>query len=219
MARRTPARELAAFDLSLAGPERWALAGVDEAGRGPLAGPVVAAAVILPPGPLIDGVDDSKKLSPKRRQALLRLILENAEAIGLGVIDAGEIDRMNILRATEQAMGFALCGLIVKPTLILVDGPMVPGKLPRTCSNVPVRAVVDGDAKSYAIAAASIVAKCVRDGMMLEYDRRYPNYGFAKHKGYGTKVHLAALRRYGPCAIHRRSFGPVRRAALRSHPV
>ncbi|HBE74122.1 MAG TPA: ribonuclease HII [candidate division Zixibacteria bacterium] len=206
MPRAGRAPSLADFDL---GTGARPLAGVDEAGRGPLAGPVVAAAVVLPPKPLLEGIDDSKRLSPKRRQALLRLILENAEAVGLGIIDAELIDRINILRATEQAMRFALCGLIVKPALILFDGPRIPKDLPPGCRGLPARAVVGGDAKSYCVAAASIVAKCVRDAIMREYDRQHPGYGFAKHKGYGTREHLECLGRMGPCPIHRRSFGPV----------
>jgi ribonuclease HII len=185
---------------------------VDEAGRGPLAGPVVAAAVILPPESPIAGIDDSKKLSSSQRQKLLRPILQNALAVGLGVVDSEQIDRINILRAAEQAMYYALCGLTARPALVLVDGPRLPPKLPPQCLAIPARAVVGGDSKSYCIAAASIVAKCVRDAIMGQYDRQYPGYGFARHKGYGTRQHLEKLSELGPCAIHRRSFAPVERS-------
>jgi len=206
MSRGEGARRLAEFDLAMGAAP---LAGVDEAGRGPLAGPVVAAAVILHPEPVIDGIDDSKKLSPKRREAMLRLIMERAAAVGLGLADADMIDRLNILRATELAWQYALCGLKVRPKLILVDGPRLPERLPQSCQGSGARAVVDGDARSYCVAAASIVAKCVRDSIMREYDRRHPGYGFARHKGYGTREHLECLARLGPCPIHRRSFAPV----------
>lgn len=212
MHRRTPVQDLAAFDRDLAGPGRYALAGVDEAGRGPLAGPVVAAAVVMPDGLLVDGIDDSKKLIPSRRLVLMKKILETAKAVGLGLIDADQIDRTNILEAARMAMGFALCGLTVRPELVLVDGthgPIAPPALGR----IESRPVVDGDAKSYSIAAASIVAKCVRDAVMTQYDRQYPGYGFARHKGYGTREHLERLLRLGPCPIHRRSFAPVAAAA------
>lgn len=188
------------------------IAGVDEAGRGPLAGPVVAAAVILPKEPLIPGIDDSKKLSPARRQRALVDILQNAEAVGLGLVDADRIDSLNILKATELAMSCALCSLGLEPALVLVDGPKAPDTVPDNCRNTILRPVVDGDAISYSIAAASIVAKCIRDAIMIQYDRQYPGYGFAKHKGYGTREHLESLSRLGPCRIHRQSFAPVAEA-------
>lgn len=209
MKRGGRSRLLAEFDRA-AGP--GPLAGVDEAGRGPLAGPVVAAAVVLPPEPLIEGIDDSKKLTPKSRQALALEILERAQAVGVGLIDAEQIDRLNILRATEQAWYFALCGLCLEPTLVLIDGPRAPVRMPDNCRKSCLRPVVGGDAKSYSIAAASIIAKCVRDAIMRKYDIRYPGYGFAGHKGYGTKKHLESLARLGPCPIHRRSFAPVAEA-------
>lgn len=201
---------LAAFDRA-AGP--GTLAGVDEAGRGPLAGPVVAAAVVLPPEPLIEGIDDSKKLTPKGRQVLALEILGRAQAVGVGLIDADQIDRLNILRATEQAWYFALCGLCLEPALILIDGPRAPGRVPDNCRKSCLRPVVGGDAKSYSIAAASIIAKCVRDAIMREYDSGHPGYGFARHKGYGTREHMENLSKLGPCPIHRRSFAPVAAAA------
>lgn len=211
MKRGERTRQLAEFDRAAGqGP----IAGVDEAGRGPLAGPVVAAAVILPPEPLIEGIDDSKKLTPKRRQTLALRILENAEAVGLGLADADLIDSMNILKATELAMSCALCGLGCQPALVLVDGPRAPGMVPDNCRNSILKPVVDGDARSYSIAAASIVAKCIRDSLMGQYDRQYPGYGFARHKGYGTREHLDRLAKMGPCRIHRQSFAPV---AARSH--
>lgn len=199
-------RPLAEFDRAAG---QGVLAGVDEAGRGPLAGPVVAAAVVLPPEPLIGGIDDSKKLTPKSRQALALEILKRAEAVGVGVVDADQIDRLNILRATERAWYFALCGLCLEPALVLIDGPRLPGRVPENCRKAGLRPVVGGDAKSYCVAAASIVAKCVRDAIMREYDISHPGYGFARHKGYGTRQHLDSLARLGPCPIHRRSFSPV----------
>jgi ribonuclease HII len=209
MKRGGRSRLLAEFDRA-AGP--GSLAGVDEAGRGPLAGPVVAAAVMLPPEPLIEGIDDSKKLTPKNRQALALEILERAQAVGVGLVDADQIDRLNILRATERAWCFALCGLCLEPALVLIDGPRAPGRVPDNCRKSCLRPVVGGDAKSYSIAAASIIAKCIRDAIMREYDIRHPGYGFARHKGYGTMAHLEALARLGPCQIHRRSFAPVAEA-------
>lgn len=209
MKRGDRSRLLAEFDRSAGG---GLLVGLDEAGRGPLAGPVVAAAVVLPPAPLIVGVDDSKKLSPSRRQKVLVSILQNAKAVGLGLVDADQIDRLNILRATERAWYFALCGLCLEPAMVLIDGPSAPKRLPDNCRKACLRPVVGGDAKSYSIAAASIVAKCARDAIMAGYDRQYPGYGFARHKGYGTRQHLESLTRLGPCPIHRRSFAPVAEA-------
>ena len=176
------------------------VAGVDEAGRGPLAGPVVAAAVIFPPGVLIAGVDDSKKLSPERREALFSAIHEHAVAVGVGIVGHAEIDEINILQATFKAMHGALTSLAVSPGHILVDGNRFVG------SGVPFTAIVDGDARCHAIAAASIIAKVTRDRLMCEYDLLYPGYGFARHKGYGTAAHREALSRLGVCPIHRRSF-------------
>jgi ribonuclease HII len=174
--------------------------GIDEAGRGPLAGPVTAAAVILPsdfPGGILA---DSKALSPARREAAARAIRERAVAWAVGWASAEEIDRMNIHHATLLAMRRAMEGLAVRPTLLLVDGRFVPA------AGVPGRAVVRGDATVPEIMAASIIAKTARDTWMTEYAKREPGYGFEKHKGYPTRKHRAAIARLGPCAIHRRSF-------------
>lgn len=179
------------------------LCGVDEAGRGPLAGPVVAAAVILPDG-LEIGVNDSKKLSEKKRDALYQEIVEQAKAWGIGSASWTEIDEINILQATYLAMQRAVEQIKEKlgkaPSLVLVDGNRDP-KL-----NLPTRLIVKGDGLSASIAAASILAKVTRDRIMLEYAQEYPEYLFAKHKGYPTKDHYSALEQYGPCPIHRRSF-------------
>ncbi len=185
------------------------LCGVDEAGRGPLAGPVVAAAVILPEDCYIDGVRDSKTLSPLQRERLYREVTRQAVDFGIGVVGPGEIDALNIQRATYRAIRLAITGLRPRPELALVDGLPVP-ELP-----VPHEAVVDGDALTHIIAAASILAKVTRDRIMAAYAALYPEYGFAVHKGYGTSAHLACLRRFGPCPLHRRSFAPVAEAAGR----
>lgn len=184
------------------------LAGVDEAGRGPLAGPVVAAAVILPDGFDITGVADSKKLTELMREAAFERLMESA-IVGIGIIHAEEIDRLNILRATHRAMRLAIEALAAYPERVQVDGLPVAG-LHENCE-----AIVKGDALCPSISAASIVAKVTRDRMMLEYHREYPHYGFERHKGYPTKEHLDALARHGPCPLHRRSFGPVMQLALR----
>jgi ribonuclease HII len=179
------------------------VAGVDEAGRGPLAGPVVAAAVVLPRELTFGGIDDSKKLTPRERERLYELIREEAVAVGVGQCSESVIDEINILRATHRAMRQALDGLGVVPGHILVDGDPVPD-LPAEQTAIP-----RGDEESAAVAAASIIAKVTRDRLLVEYDRQYPGYGFARHKGYGTPDHIAALTRLGPCEIHRRSFSPV----------
>lgn len=179
------------------------MAGVDEAGRGPLAGPVVAAAVILLPDPDLAGLDDSKRLTPARRDALFDRIHQQAVAVGMGVSDSGEIDRLNILQATLKAMRDAISALSVTPDRVLIDGSHRPG------SGLPEMTFVDGDARCLSIAAASVIAKVTRDRMMADYDRLYPGYGFAAHKGYGSARHLQALQLLGPCPIHRRSFAPV----------
>lgn len=179
------------------------LAGIDEAGRGPLAGPVVAAAVILPWSHPIPGVRDSKTVRPRERERLYYEIVGRASAIGLGVVDVGDIDRINIFRATVKAMEQAVICLNAEPDAVLVDAVT----LPRV--SVPQRAIVHGDATSYLIAAASIVAKVARDCFMTDYDTRYPQYEFSVHKGYGTQRHLERLARLGPCRIHRRTFRPV----------
>ena len=176
------------------------LCGIDEAGRGPLAGPVAAAAVILPENCRILYLNDSKKLSPARRDALFDEIREKAVSFSVAVVPAERIDEINILQATYEAMRKAVSGLSAEPGALLNDAVTIPG-LP--FRQIPI---VKGDAKSLSIAAASVLAKVTRDRMMEEYERLYPEYGFAKHKGYGTAQHIAALRKYGPCPIHRRSF-------------
>lgn len=176
------------------------ICGVDEAGRGPLAGPVCASAVILPPHLTIPGLDDSKKLSDKRRRELFPVIQEQALAYGIGFADEKEIDSINILQATFLAMKRALAQLQILPDLALIDGNR------KTDFGLPVHTVVHGDALSANIAAASILAKVSRDNLMLELAEKYPQYSFEVHKGYGTKLHYAALSEYGPCEIHRMSF-------------
>jgi ribonuclease HII len=182
------------------------IAGVDEAGRGPLAGPVVTAAVILDPARPIDGLDDSKVLPEPVRESLAVLIRARALAFAVCVVDPLEIDRINILRATLAGMTRALAMLTPAPLLALVDGNHLPKDLP-----CPGRAVIGGDASEPAISAASILAKTERDRLMRDWDAVHPGYGFARHKGYPTPEHLDALERLGPCPIHRTSFAPVRR--------
>ena len=189
--------ELTQVDLPLWEAGR-AFAGIDEAGRGPLAGPVVAACVVMPPQPLLPGVDDSKKLSEKRREALFDAVHGCARFVGVGVATAREIDELNILQATRLAMARAAQGAPCALFLVdAIDRLDVPGE---------VRGIIHGDALCYSIAAASIIAKVTRDRMMRELDARYPQYGFAAHKGYGTRAHIEALRTLGPCPEHRRSF-------------
>ena len=176
------------------------IAGVDEAGRGPLAGPVVAAAVIFKPEVWIDGVDDSKRLSSNRRNELFDRIHEKALSVGVSIVPHTVIDEVNIYQATMRAMEEAVTWLLPVPQHLLIDGP-------RYCERyIPFTPIIDGDAKCFSIAAASIIAKVTRDRIMVEMDQRYPQYGFAKHKGYGTKEHCEAIRKFGPCEIHRRSF-------------
>ena len=176
------------------------ICGVDEAGRGPLAGPVCAAAVILPPDIDIPGLNDSKKLSDKKRRELFPIIQEKAVAYGIAIADHTEIDEINILQATFLAMRRALEQLSIQPELALIDGNR------ETDFGIPVRTVVHGDSLSASIAAASILAKVTRDDMMLQMAQLYPQYGFEIHKGYGTKAHYAALTEHGPCPVHRMSF-------------
>ncbi len=180
-------------------------AGVDEAGRGPLAGPVCVAAVVLDPARPIAGLDDSKRLSARRRETLFEQIIEHASAFHVVMVPCAEIDRINILQATLQGMRRAVEGLAPAAEYALVDGNRLPAGLP-----CPARAVIGGDHLHAAISAASILAKVTRDRYMVELDARYPGYGFAKHKGYGVAAHLEALARLGPCPEHRRSFAPVR---------
>lgn len=177
------------------------IAGVDEAGRGPLAGPVCAAAVILPDDCEIEGLNDSKKLSEKRREALYDVILQKAIAYDIQLVDNNIIDEINILNATMLAMTNAVNGLKVKPDFVIIDGNKVPEQL-----EIPSDSVVKGDAKSMSIAAASILAKVTRDRLMLSLCDKYPQYEFERHKGYGTKLHCEKLLQYGPCEIHRKTF-------------
>ena len=176
------------------------ICGVDEAGRGPLAGPVCAAAVILPFGLVIDGLNDSKKLTDKKRRELYDVITQSALAYGIAFADEGEIDRVNILQATFLAMGRALARLNPAPELALIDGNRAAD------FGVPAETIVGGDGLSANIAAASVLAKVTRDRFMEDMALRYPQYGFEIHKGYGTKRHYEALAQYGPCALHRRTF-------------
>ncbi len=178
------------------------IAGVDEAGRGPLAGPVVAAAVIFPKEFVMHGVNDSKKLSTRKREELFRMISQQAMSVGVGIIDHKVIDHINILQATHLAMRKALENLAIKPDYVLVDGNSF------THDTLRFQNIIGGDAKSFTIAAASIIAKVTRDRLMCELDAYFPQYGFAQHKGYGTPQHIEAIRIYGLCEIHRRSFHP-----------
>lgn len=184
------------------------VAGVDEVGRGPLAGPVVAAAVILDPGASLDGIDDSKQLTPDKRRAAYDRICRDAIAIGVGVIDAVVIDRINILRSALLAMQVAVEHLAPPADFLLIDG------IYRTSLPLPQQAIPQGDARSVSIAAASIVAKVARDRLMESYHERYPDYGFARHKGYATRSHREAVRKLGCCPIHRRSFKGVKETLL-----
>jgi ribonuclease HII len=185
--------------------ELWAtgierIAGVDEAGVGPLAGPIVAAAVVFAPGIGLRGVDDSKKLAPETRERLADEIRASAVSFAVAVVEPDEIDRVNIYQATLAAMARALRGLAVTPQHVLVDARLIPG------CDLPQEPIIRGDATCHAIAAASILAKTARDALMLRYESEYPGYGFAAHKGYCTETHREAIRRLGPCPIHRRSF-------------
>jgi ribonuclease HII len=178
-------------------------AGVDEAGRGPLAGPVVAAAVILPEECEIDGLNDSKKLSPKKRETLFNQIKSLGIVTGVGIVEPEEIDRINILRAALLAMEIAVKSLNPQPDYLLIDGNI------RTSLLIPQETIVKGDSRCFSIAAASIVAKVTRDSIMDDYHKIYPEYDFRRHKGYPTKEHIEALRKFGPCPIHRRTFNGV----------
>ncbi len=185
------------------------IGGIDEVGRGPLAGPVVAACVVarqgVEIGEKLKEVKDSKKLSEKKREELFRIIDDNFE-VGVGICDKDTIDKINILQASLLAMKKALSAHNERPDFVLVDGKM---KIPNCV--IPQINIIKGDSKVFLIAAASIIAKVYRDQLMIEYDKKYPEYGFAKHKGYGTKFHMEALQKYGPCPIHRTSFAPVKK--------
>ena len=177
------------------------ICGIDEAGRGPLAGPVVVGAVILPQDSFIEGVNDSKKISEKKREKIYDQIIEEAVAWSVGIVDERTIDEINILNATKLGVKLALEGLKQKPDVIMVDALNNMDTL-----GIPYISVIKGDAKNYSIAAASIIAKVTRDRMMKEWDEVYPAYGFAKHKGYGTAENIKTIKKQGPCSIHRRSF-------------
>lgn len=177
------------------------ICGIDEAGRGPLAGPVVVASCIMPRDSMIEGVNDSKKISEKKRERVYEEIIKEAVSYGVGIVDESRIDEINILQATKAGLTESIKELEIVPDIILVDAL----KGINTC-NIPYKSIIKGDATSYSIAAASIIAKVTRDRLMLKYDEIYPEYGFAKHKGYGTANHIAAIKEYGLCPIHRRSF-------------
>ena len=180
------------------------IAGIDEAGRGPLAGPVVSAAVILPTCFSVSGVTDSKKLTPRKRQRLYAAIYEQAVAVGIGIVDPVEIDRINILQAALLSMSISVENLDPPPDYLLIDGPV---SIP---SDLPQNPIPKGDSRSISVAAASIVAKVTRDNLMEVYHQDYPHFGFAKHKGYPTRAHKAAIKKFGYCPIHRLSFKGVK---------
>ncbi len=177
------------------------ICGIDEAGRGPFAGPVVVASVIMPKDSMIEGVNDSKKISEKKRELIYQEIIKEAVSYSVGIIDESRIDEINILEATKEGLTNSVRGLEVKPDVILVDALT---KID-TCG-IPYRSIIKGDALCYSISAASIIAKVTRDRIMIKYDEIYPEYGFAKNKGYGTAYHIDAIKKYGLCPIHRRSF-------------
>ena len=177
------------------------ICGIDEAGRGPLAGPVVVASVIMPANSMIEGVNDSKKISEKKREKIYEQILEEAVSYGIAIIGQDEIDEINILNATKKGLTISLQELTEKPDLIVVDALSGIDTM-----GIPYESIIKGDAKCYSISAASILAKVTRDRIMREWDKVYPEYGFEKHKGYGTAAHIAAIREHGLCPIHRRSF-------------
>ena len=177
------------------------ICGIDEAGRGPLAGPVVVASVIMPANSMIEGVNDSKKVSEKKREKLYDQILEEAISYGVGIVGQDEIDEINILNATKKGLTMSLKELTVKPDLIIVDALTHIDTM-----GIPYESIIKGDAKCYSISAASIIAKVTKDRIMREWDKIYPEYGFEKHKGYGTSAHIEAIKKYGLCPIHRKSF-------------
>lgn len=203
-------KSLYKFEQECISKKKKLICGLDEAGRGPLAGPVVSSAVVLPllysseDFETFEYVKDSKKLSQKRREKIYKLLLEHPDVyIGVGIVSEKVIDRINILKATQMSMRQAICNLGMKPDNLLVDGMVLPEV------KYPQKKIINGDNRSLSIAAASIVAKVTRDGIMRQYHEKYPLYGFDKHKGYGTKAHMANLKKYGLCKIHRRSFRPI----------
>lgn len=177
------------------------IAGIDEAGRGPLAGPVVVASVILPQDSMIEGINDSKKVSEAKREKLYDIIINEAISYGVGIIYQDEIDEINILQATKKGLTEAIKQMEIKPNIIMVDALSGIDTL-----GIPYKSIIKGDAKCYSIAAASIIAKVTRDRIMREWDKVYPEYGFGSHKGYGTAKHIAAIKEFGPCSIHRKTF-------------
>lgn len=177
------------------------IAGIDEAGRGPLAGPVVVASVIMNPDSMIEGVNDSKKVSENKREKLYDLILEEAISYGIGIIYQDEIDKINILQATKKGLTEAISQMEIKPNIIMVDALTGIDTL-----GIPYKSIIKGDAKCYSISCASIIAKVTRDRIMREWDKVYPEYGFASHKGYGTAKHIAAIKEFGATPIHRKTF-------------
>ena len=196
-------RDLLKYEKELYKKNITLIAGVDEVGRGPLVGPVVAAAVILPKNYKLEGLDDSKKLTEKKREKLYPIIMKDAIAVGIGEVSAKEIDEINIYEASRKAMMKAIDNLKVKPEYILVDAmPLF--------TEIPFNAIIHGDALSLSIAAASVIAKVTRDKVMIDLDEKYPMYGFKKHKGYPTKLHLENLKKYGPLENYRFTYGPVR---------
>lgn len=211
MKRRSNTRKallrLLKFERRLSSSGHRLIAGVDEAGRGPLAGPVVAASCILKTFDFACEINDSKQLSKKKREIAYREILKKA-IVGVGIIDEKTIDEINIYQATLRAMEMAIQNLDIPPDYVIVDGRM---KIVTKC---PVKCIVKGDCRSLSIAAASIIAKVTRDRLMVKYDEEYPQYGFARHKGYGTRLHKATLKKFGPSPIHRYSYQPVREAIV-----
>jgi len=196
--------DLWAFEKELMAEGYTGIAGVDEAGRGPLAGPVVAAAAVLPPSFPSVGVNDSKKLTHRQRERLFDLICDRAEAVGVGIVEVAEIDRINILQAARLAMVKAVAALQPQPQYLLIDGNF------GIASDLPQRPIVKGDSRSISVAAASIIAKVTRDRIMQRLHETYPQFGFDRHKGYPTKAHKAAIAAHGPCDIHRRTFRGVK---------
>lgn len=194
-------KELKSFETKLYQDGKKLIAGIDEAGRGPLAGPVVVGIAIMKPDSFIEGINDSKKVSEKRREELYEKITNEAIAWSVGIVDEKRIDEINILNATKEALTQAIENLKIKPDIILVDAlEKLDTKL------IPYISIIKGDSKIYSISVASIIAKVTRDRMMIEFDKQYPEYEFKKHKGYGTKAHIEAIKKFGLCPIHRRTF-------------